>query len=88
VAEQGDNQQFEQLRQEFAETIDELRKDIEDIRKEMLELRGHIKGVQKEVTANTKQTMVVWEKTSGTLGDITRKISDMAKPFYYGKDNK
>lgn len=88
MAKQGDNPKFEQLRQEFVETIDELRKDIDEIRKEMSELRGKIKGVEKEVTANTKQTMVVWEKASGTLGDITKKISDIAKPFNYRKDDK
>lgn len=77
----NDDLKIEQLRQEFNETVEELKTEIAELRKELVSLRGQLRQVERESSANQKTAMVVWEKASGTLGDITKKISDIAKPL-------
>jgi uncharacterized protein YoxC len=81
MAKKNDDQKFEQLRQEFTELVDELRQELEKISKQFDEMKKHIKLIEHQANKSAHNTMVVWEKTSGTLGDITRKLSDLGKPF-------
>lgn len=89
MAKKNDDHKLEQLRQEFTDIVEELRKEVETLRKELSDARLQIRQVSREASMAQKQSYVVWEKTSGTLGDLGKKIADIAKPLHgYRKDDE